>query len=147
MPLRNYTTWTWWFRSPSGCTQWYHGRYESSFHTPQGRLFSGGGTWLIRRLRWCSRLVTAVQQPWGVALNLDLSLNPSQYSVVNNIPPCHLKDWHSDFFRGKKTSSIPTCLTLPTSHHNLAITFNDMVIKLRTWRRGTHDTSGGAELL
>ena len=51
----------------------------------------GGG------LRRCSHLVTVAQQPWawvqeGVqGLNLDLSLNPTQYSVVNS-PPRHLKD-------------------------------------------------------
>ena len=36
--LRNYTTWTWWFRNPSGSTQRYHGRYESSFHAPHGAV-------------------------------------------------------------------------------------------------------------
>ena len=29
MPLRSYSTWTWWSRSPSGCTRQYHGRNES----------------------------------------------------------------------------------------------------------------------
>ena len=44
-PLRNYTTWTWWFRNPSGCTQRHHGRHESFFHIPQGRLFACNSVW------------------------------------------------------------------------------------------------------
>ena len=98
-------------------------------------------------LRWWSHLVTAVQRPWGVGLNLDLSFNPSQHSVVNNIPSRHLKDRHSDFLGVKKNLFNTNLPDLPTSHHNLAITFNDVVIKLRTLRRGTHGTIGGAELL
>ena len=65
----------------------------------------------------CSRIVMAVQR---VGLNLDLSSNPIQYSVVNS-PACHLKDRLSDFFM--KKNNLPE---LPTSCHNFAITFNDV---------------------
>ena len=68
----------------------------------------------------------AVQRPWGVGLNLDLSLNPTQYSVVNS-QPRHLKDRLLDFFVVKTKQLFNTnLLDLPTSRHNLVITFNDV---------------------
>ena len=37
MPLRSYSTWTWWFRSPSGCTHQHHGKtHHFQFHALLG---------------------------------------------------------------------------------------------------------------
>ena len=44
MPFRSYSTWTWWFRSPSGCTHQHHGKtHLLPFHSIPRLTF---GLWL-----------------------------------------------------------------------------------------------------